>query len=158
MTEPAICTIWHPKVNLEMVRPLVKGRVLSIYAKSVEEALKQLPSDIYVNRMVSTNNETVLVVLLRAPRAVMEILRDEGWHAGHWRDEVTGQDNGIRRLFASKTDKPSRSAGLRDIIHTLHQEVRQMAKGVVTLWQDEITLEMVEGIYDKSPWNSLFTP
>jgi hypothetical protein len=56
---------------------------------------------------------------------------------------VTGQDNGVRRLFASTTDMASLRAGLRDIVHALQEEVQEMGRGVVTLWHDQITPDMV---------------
>lgn len=49
----------------------------------------------------------------------------------------------MRRLFASTPDKEARSAGLREIVSTLHEEVRHMGRGMVTLWHDEITPDMV---------------
>jgi Glycosyltransferase family 25 (LPS biosynthesis protein) len=149
MAEPAICTIWHPAVETSMVESLVKGRVIEITANTEEEALNQLPADIHVhNRLrsrepASTIGSNIRVVLLRASRVVMEILREEGWHSGNWRDEVTGQDNGVRRLFASVLDKAGRSAGLQDIVRTLHEEVRQKTSGIVTLWHDEISPDML---------------
>jgi hypothetical protein len=144
MVDPAICTVWHPAINGDMVRPLVKGKVVEINAATVEEALSQLPPDIHVFRPALETTNNIRVVLLRSSRAVMEVLREEGWHTGHWRDEVTGVDNGVRRLFSSTVDKAKRGDGLRDIVHTLQEEVRQMPKGVVTLWHDEITLEILE--------------
>lgn len=144
MLEPAICTVWHSAVDAEMVRPLIKGKVIEIIANTIDEALNQLSTDIHTHEPVlMTVNKNVRVVLLRASRVVMEILREEGWHIGHWRDPVTGQDNGIRNLFASTMDKADRIAGLRDVINTLHEEVRQMPNGVLTLWHDEITPDMV---------------
>jgi hypothetical protein len=144
MIEAGICTVWHPAVDVNMVRPLVKGNVVEIVANTVEEALNQLPADIHVCKLVSTAVNNIRVVLLRAPRTVMEALREEGWHSGNWRDEITGQDNGVRRLFATVSDKAGRSAGLREIILSLHEEIRQMPNGVVTFWHDEITQDMLE--------------
>jgi len=34
-------------------------------------------------------------------------------------------------------------AGLRDIVHILNEEVRQIPNGIVTLWHSEITLNML---------------
>jgi len=144
MIEPAICTVWHPAVDASMVRPLVKGNVIEIVATTAEDALSQLPADTHVYKPSPTVANNIRVVLLRASRAVMEVLREEGWHSGHWRDEVTGQDNGVRRLFSSTSDKANRNAGLLDIVRMLHEEVRQMPNGVVTLWHDEITPDMLE--------------
>jgi hypothetical protein len=145
MMEPAVCTVWHPDVDAGMVRPLVKGNVVEIVANTVEEALAQLPADIHIRKPISPGATKFPVVLLRASRAVMEILREEGWHSGYSRDEVTGQDNGVRRLFASTTDKASLRASLRDIVHALQEEVQEMESGVVTLWHDQITPDMLKG-------------
>jgi len=144
MTEPAVCTVWHPMVTADMVRPLVKGRVIEIRASTEEEALRQLPLDIHTYRPSPQVPESINVVLLRSPRSVMEVLRADGWHTGYWRDDVTGLDNGVRRLFASTTDKSKRSEGLHNLVYTLYEEARQLPNGVVTLWHDEITPDMVE--------------
>jgi len=143
MTEPAICTIWHPAVSAEMVSPLVQGRVVEISATTLEEALNQLPPDVHLVKGGPLTSESIRVVLLRSSRAVMEILRDDGWHTGYWRDEVTGLDNGIRRLFASTNDQEKRVEGLHELIRTLHQEVRQLPSGIVTVWHPDITVDML---------------
>jgi Glycosyltransferase family 25 (LPS biosynthesis protein) len=143
MAEPGICTVWHPAINADMVRPLVKGKVIEIEANTVEEALSQLPADVHFLRATPKSTNKIRVVLLRSTRAVMEVLREEGWHTGHWRDDVTGFDNGIRRLFATTSDKASRIASLREIVHTLHEEISQKPKCIVTLWHDEITPDML---------------
>jgi len=142
--EAAVCTVWHPGITAEMVRSLVRGRVIEISAETVERALEQLPADIHAFKPVQTGADPIRVVLLRSSRAVMEVLRDDGWHTGYWRDEITGFDNGIRNLFASTTDKEKRSEGLRDIVRTLHAEARQIPRGIAALWHDEITAEMLK--------------
>jgi hypothetical protein len=138
MTEQAICTIWHPAARADVVRRLVRGKVVEVIANSPEEALGQLPQDIHTPQL-----EIIHVALLHAPRQVLEALRDHGWHSGHWRDEVTGQDNGIRRLFGATSNKMLRSQGIRDIARTLYEEVSQNPRGVVTIWADEISPDMV---------------
>jgi hypothetical protein len=73
----------------------------------------------------------------------MEALRSQGWHTGHWRDLASGQDNGVRRLLASTRDTNARRAGLHRIIRTLHDELRKIPNGIVTLWHDEITPDLL---------------
>ena len=102
-----------------------------------------MPTDIDIRKPISCG-EDFPVVLLRSSRAVREILREEGWHSGYFWDDVTGQDNGVRRLFASTASNARRRAGLRDIVHALHEEVRETGSGVVTLWHDQITPDMVK--------------
>ena len=139
MAGPAICTVWHPEVRAEMVRPLVRGKVLEITANSVEEVMRQLPADVY-----TPPREVIRVVLLRASREVLGTLRGHGWHSGHWRDPATGQDNGVRRLLASTSDKNARRAGLQKIVRTLHDELRKIPNGIVTLWHHEITPDLLQ--------------
>lgn len=136
----AVCTLWHPEACGEMVRPLVRGKVLEITAAAVEEVLSQVPPDIH-----TPEPEIIRVVVLRSSREVMETLRTRGWHSGQWWDSTTGQDNGVRRLFAATQNSNARHAGLQKIIHTLHDELLDIPNGVVTLWHDEITLDLVTG-------------
>jgi hypothetical protein len=138
MAGPAICTVWHPAARAALVRPLVRGKVVEITANTVEEVMQQLPADIY-----TPVREIIRVVLLRASREVMEALRSQGWHTGHWRDLASGQDNGVRRLLASTRDTNARRAGLHRIIRTLHDELRKIPNGIVTLWHDEITPDLL---------------
>ena len=140
MANPAFCTVWHPAVKADAVRLVTRGKVVEIAAETVEEALSQLPADIHTPVC-----QSMRVVLLRASRKVLDALREQGWHTGYWRDEITGHDNGLRRLFDSTTDKARRSAGLCEIVRLLHDEVGKIPGGVVTLWHDEITADMVQG-------------
>lgn len=139
MAEPGVCTIWHPDARAEMVRGLVGGKVIEIMANTVEEALRQVPADLH-----APVQEVVRVAILRAPRTVMEALRERGWHGGNWRDEVTGEDNGVRRLFATTKNAYARGIGLQKIVRTLHHEARKIPNGVAMLWHDEITPELLK--------------
>jgi hypothetical protein len=138
MTESAVCTLWHPAVHAEVVRGLVRGRVVEITATTAEDALRQVPEDLH-----SPVRGVIRVAVLRAPRQVMETLRERGWHSGYWRDEITGEDNGVRRLFASTQNPVARSVGLQKVVRVLHDEVQKIAGGVVTLWHPEISPEML---------------
>jgi hypothetical protein len=139
MAEPGVCTLWHPEARADKVRDLVRGKVVEITANTVEDALSQVPADLH-----SPVLEIIRVAVLRAPRQVMDALRERGWHSGHWRDEVTGEDNGVRRLFASTTNVAARSIGLQKIVRVLHDEARKIAGGVVTLWHSDISPDMLQ--------------
>lgn len=139
MLDTAYCTIWHPKISGEMVRHLVKGQVIEITADSVEGSLLQLPKNI-----LDIKVDPIKVVLLKSDREVLEGMRKHGWHTGYWRDKVTGQDNGLRQLFASTTDKYRRKVGLMGIIQTLHEEAMNIPGGVVALWHPEVSRELID--------------
>lgn len=138
MSSPSLCTVWHPEADANVVRSLVRGRVVEIEASTVEEALEHLPPDIH-----EPVQEVIRVVILRSSRDVMEQLRKRGWHIGYWRDEVTGQDNGVRRLFASTEDRVARSLGLQNIARMLHEEAHLIPGGIATIWHDEASAEML---------------
>lgn len=140
MAESAICTVWHPDASGEMIRSLVRGKVVEITASTVEEALRQLPADIH-----TPIRKEIPVVLLRSSREVMDALRAHGWHIGHWRDAATGQDNGVRRLFASAKDHNAQRAGLHKIVRMLHDEILKIPNGVITMWHDQITADLLQG-------------
>ena len=137
-----ICTVWHPKARASVIRPLIKGKVMTITATTVDEALEHLPVD-FDNIDVKASDK-VRVVILRAPRPVMENLRKQGWHTGYWRDEVSGQDNGVRKLFSARMDKRERQLELQVIARLLDEEVQELPGGIATLWHDEITADMLE--------------
>jgi hypothetical protein len=141
MDGSAICTLWHPEVEKKMITPLVKGKVVEIIAASENDAIRQLPNDIQ-----TPIPRVIKVILLRSPRNVMEDLRNRGWHTGFWRDETTGLDKGICKLLTSNGYEEGRKIGLRQIVRMLDDEVTErFQNGIVTLWHDEITKDMVEG-------------
>jgi hypothetical protein len=139
MVDRGICTIWHPEIHAELIRPLVGGKVIEIIANTSDEALAQLPDDIFEH-----SKQPIRVVVLRASREVMEALRERGWHSGYWRDEITGRDNGLRQLFDATSDKYKRSVGLRNIVRILHEEARLLPNGIVALWYDGIESDMLD--------------
>lgn len=103
-----ITTVWHPKATAKDFEGLTKGRVAEITADSVDEALAALPEEWRTGLAQSVSSRAAPVVLLDAPRDVLEALREQGFHPGHWRDEATGVDHGLRRIFggsASGRDK-----------------------------------------------------
>jgi len=139
MNEPSICTVWHPTIDADFVKSAVKGKVVEIKAASPEEALRKLPGDIRSRR-----DPTINVVLLRSSRETMENLRGHGWHSGYWRDEITGEDNGIRNLLLSNVKKAERNQNLRQIARLMNDQVQSIPNGIVTFWNEKLTADMIK--------------
>jgi hypothetical protein len=99
-----ITTVWHREATAADFEALTKGRVVEISADTVDEALAALPEDWRAGLRESVASRQTPVVLLDSPREVMETLRLQGFHAGHWRDEVTGLDHGLRRIFGGSAN------------------------------------------------------
>lgn len=84
----------------------------------------------------------VPTVLLHAPRAVLEELRDFGWHNGFYRDAETGIDKGLQECYLqAKTDRELRE-GLRRWYGTLQEECHNSG-AVCVIWHPFIRLHDV---------------
>lgn len=71
-----------------------------------------MPEDLR-DRLERSRSERVSpVVLLNAPREVLEALRTAGFHSGHWRHE-SGIDQGLRRICSGTEDPETRAAALK---------------------------------------------
>ncbi len=86
------------------------------------------------------------VVVLHAPREVMEELRTNGFHGGYSRDPETGIDTGLRNLFLKKKlSDEKRNKRLQKCIRVIQWEAVSMVEpAVCTLWHPEVTAEMVK--------------
>ncbi len=140
MPQPAVCTVWHPKARADMFQSWVQGAVVEVAAQSVEEALGKCP----LKMTSSRSGQQIPVVLLKAPRGVMEALRSHGLHTGYWRDELTGQDNGLRQIFASITDRWAQRHAVETVIRTLHDEASVIPNGIATIWHPQVTSDMID--------------
>ncbi len=139
MTEPGVCTIWHHEVTVEMVKPLVRGRVVEVLAGTLTEALAQIPDDLHEGV-----DERIRVALVRAERKVVEALRKQGWHNGYWINPKTGRDRGVERILKVAPDRKACGAGLRCVARTLFDEAARLVDGVPMFWHDDITVEMLQ--------------
>lgn len=134
--EGSVACVWHPDVSAETVRRAHTGPVIEVRGDTVEECRAQLPPTLKLRASYATSH----VVILRAERQVMEALRGIGWHSGNWRDDVTGQDNGLRRI-ATQTSK--RAEKLAEWVAEVGAEAEGMTGGVPTIWHPEIGLDEV---------------
>lgn len=135
--EGTVATVWHPAVTVAEVRAAHAGDVIEVAGETVEACLAAVPSGITLR----SNSAATHVVLLTAPREVAEAAKGLGFHIGHWRDGVTGQDNGLRRvagLFGT-----DRTGALAEWVETVAGESLSLANGVATVWHPGIAADEV---------------
>jgi hypothetical protein len=132
-----VCTVWHPAARIEDVQAAWSGPVVEITAETADDAEKQLP-DAWRERLQSSANVNLPpAVLLRCPRPVMESLREQGFHTGHWRDIATGYDRGLAEIIETMDSRewPTKLAAWFDV---LDAEARRDGQ-VVTFWHPDVT-------------------
>lgn len=139
MADPAICTVWYPDVEIEMLREATTGAVIEITAGSISEALSKLPEDIKM-----PNYRRIPLVILRSSRQVMEDLRLEGFHTGFSRDPITGEDCGIQEAFTAAVTKEELRARLHRVVRVLDAEVWRTANGVATVWHPHVEPDLFD--------------
>lgn len=89
------------------------------------------------------------VVLLRAPREVMESLRERGFHAGHNRSE-DGIDVGMPACFNPKVTSEERQTRLCHWIRAIQWECAS-GRFVCTVWHPDATLELTRQAWPRGP-------
>jgi hypothetical protein len=136
-TESLICTVWHPDARLEDIKAATKGEVREITVDTTEAALQLLPS-----RAKPPIRPSFELVVLIAPRVVLEELRFHGFHPGYWRGD-DGIDNGLREVL--RLPKPERMTKLRSWLAVLKDEARAHG-GVATAWHPDATAEVFESV------------
>ncbi len=86
------------------------------------------------------------VILLHAPRNVMEELRDWGWHSGMTRDETTGYDVGLPPCFAPDLPADEARERLRRWIECIQWEC--VGGGMVcTVWHPAATVAAIRAAW-----------
>lgn len=94
--ENAVCSVWHPRATLALLKSATDGPILEVTADDAESAVAQLPQ---LGRRGMPRDPNDVVILLNAERHVVEQLRLHGLHTGYWRDTATDIDNGLLRIF-----------------------------------------------------------
>lgn len=135
MTETHVA-VWHSGVTAQDVRNAA-GMSRSVYelkGSTAAELLGQIPSGVRLRRNYAKSH----VVLLRTGRETMESLRGRGWHTGNWRDEITGEDNGLRAL-ALYPAGGRRESKLREWVDCVSREAESIPGGIACAWHPSIT-------------------
>lgn len=136
--EGTVATVWHKDIPAELVRK-AHTNVIEVKGDTVEECIQQLPKAVRLR----ANYAHTHVIHLRAPREVAEGLKAYGWHGGYWRDDITGQDNGLRRIAGMTRDRDAR---LRQWVEDIAHEAVNLPGGVVCVWHPDITADELRAV------------
>jgi hypothetical protein len=132
-----VCTLWHPEARLEMVQAAWSGPVMLVEADSIEAAEAQLPESLRQALAGSATVRLLPIVLLDAPRPVVERLLELGWHIGYWRNPETGIDRGLERIMGPETPPDQRVGELAKWCIELRREAVRDGK-ILAVWHPEI--------------------
>ena len=86
------------------------------------------------------------VILLHAPRAVVEDLRKRGWHFGYTIDKTTGVDVGLPQCFDPNVSEPRRRSALLRWIDMIQEECLSN-HSVCAVWYPDATVEMIREVW-----------
>jgi len=142
-----VTAVWHPDCSRELLWETTRGPIIEIAAETADEALTRLPGELRGARAVHSSDRAV--ILLRAPRDVLEKLRPSGFHAGHQRG-ADGVCIGLSEIYIGP--EAERAERLVEWILRLRGEAREFASGIVTVWYPRATRDEIAAATDLPVW------
>jgi hypothetical protein len=142
------CALWHPDLTLEALSAASDGIVHEVAARSVAEALRQLPKAVRPSREGLIANE--FVIHLKGPRAIMQAMRSYGWHNGFDTLPGSGYSREVDRAYRELLSRDQRIQLLGQAVTRLQAEARRLISGVAVVWHPNVPVdELREAVSDK---------
>ncbi len=126
--------IWHnPPPDPKLLEVKMGRKVEVVEARTVEEAIKKIP------KLIPAWRASKIIWCWRGDgHEMLEGLAYHGWHRGHWKDEVTGLDQGMRQ--AVETGKYNI---IKQIVRQLDREISTIRYGKILLAHPQLDVDRV---------------
>jgi hypothetical protein len=140
----AVCTVWHPQATIELLRDATVAPTFEIHAKTVPDALQQLPSGLSLGSARTPNNA---IALLRGPKYLAQQLRECGFHSGFIRHPQSDFDQSLLKILGEPHSE-EKIGQLKEWVEQLVREAKAI-HGSVLVWHPDVTIEMLKSATDK---------